>query len=260
MSTLEKTDNVTLVEDRPVLRDEGQGRTILLLHGGGGAATVSGLAGALAAHTRVLTPTHPGFDGTPRPARLDSVAALADLYLNLLESLDVRDVIIVGSSLGGWVGAEMVLKDSGRIRGLVLINACGIAVPGETVADVFRLSPLELARLAFHNPEVILGNAPPPTAEQVALRAGNLAALAAYDQGAGMQVPDLRERLAVVDIPALVIWGESDRVVSPGYGRAYAAAFPHGRFEVVPAAGHLPHIEQPDKVLASIHAFMRNEG
>jgi pimeloyl-ACP methyl ester carboxylesterase len=55
----------------------------------------------------------------------------------------------------------------------------------------------------------------------------------------------------------LVAWGEADQVVSPDYGRAYAAAFGNGRFQPIAAAGHLPQLEQPAAVLAAIADFAR---
>jgi pimeloyl-ACP methyl ester carboxylesterase len=52
-----------------------------------------------------------------------------------------------------------------------------------------------------------------------------------------------------------VIWGESDRIVDVAYGRAFARAFAHGRFELVPKAGHMPHLEQPERVLALLRGL-----
>ena len=65
----------------------------------------------------------------------------------------------------------------------------------------------------------------------------------------------LRRRLARVRIPALVVWGESDRVVDLDYGRAYAHALPNARFELLPEAGHLPWIEQPERFLKAVSEF-----
>ena len=241
----------------PAISDRGTGRAILLLHGGGGSATVFGLSQALAAKARVLLPTHPGFDGTLRPPHMNSVIQLAHHYLKLLESLALSNVIVIGSSIGGWIASEMTLADASRLQGLVLINAVGIQVPGETVTDVSRLSRPELVRLASHNPELVLASAPPPTPERLAILASNAAALAAYDAGAAMMAPGLRERLASVATPALVLWGESDGIASPAYGKAYAAAFANGKFAAVPEAGHLPQIEQPARVLEHVDNFIR---
>jgi pimeloyl-ACP methyl ester carboxylesterase len=238
------------------ISDAGAGRAVLLLHGGGGTATVFGLFQTLAATMRVILPTHPGFDGTPRPADMDSVAQLAHFYLKLLESLGLDNVIVIGSSIGGWIASEMALADGSRLKGLVLMNAVGIQVPGESLTDVSRLTRPELIRLASHNPDLILANSPPPTPERLAILASNAAALAAYDQNTAMMAPGLRERLASVTTPALVLWGESDGIASPAYGNAYAAAFANGKFEAIPEAGHLPQIEQPACVLEHIGKFI----
>jgi len=90
------------------------------------------------------------------------------------------------------------------------------------------------------------------------MRKANFATLAAYDNGAAMMAPGLRERLATVLAPALVLWGESDGIAGPAYGKAYAQAFARGRFELISEAGHMPHIEQPMRVLALIDQFVRD--
>jgi pimeloyl-ACP methyl ester carboxylesterase len=250
MNSLVQTDGTAAISD------VGSGRPILLLHGGGGTGTVFGLSQVLAAKARVLLPTHPGFDGTPRPAHLDSVPDLARFYIKLLEILDLHDVLLIGSSIGGWVAAEMALIGGNRIKGLVLLNSVGIQVPGEPLVDVSGLTRPELIRLASHNPDLIMANTPPMTPERLANLASNAAALAAYDHGADMMAPGLRERLTSVAVPALVLWGESDGIASPAYGKAYAAAFADGRFESIAEAGHLPQIEQPARVLAHIESFI----
>jgi pimeloyl-ACP methyl ester carboxylesterase len=68
---------------------------------------------------------------------------------------------------------------------------------------------------------------------------------------------ELRDRLAAVTIPVLVIWGDSDRIFTPGYGRAYAASFRDGRFTLIEDAGHLPQLEQPTATLAVIDDFLK---
>src|SRR5258708_39620022 len=105
------------------ITESGNGRNILILHGGGGPATMTGLAAHLAARAHVITPTHPGWNGTPRPESLDTVAALADEYVRFLDEHDLKDVLIIGSSMGGWLGAEIALHDHAhRVTGLGIIN------------------------------------------------------------------------------------------------------------------------------------------
>jgi pimeloyl-ACP methyl ester carboxylesterase len=237
--------------------DQGSGRPFLLLHGGGGPQTVAAFAGLLAEQhgARVLTPVHPGFGGTERPEQLTDVGTLARLYADLLDTLDLRDVIVVGNSIGGWIAAELALLGSERVSGYVLVDAAGIEVPGHPVVDIFPLAPQELSALSFHNP-ARFGIDPAALPEAVrAAAAGNRASLAVYQGPYKMADPGLRERLAKVTSPVLVVWGESDRVVDRDYGRAYAAAIPGAHFVLIAASGHLPQIETPSELLRIVAEF-----
>jgi pimeloyl-ACP methyl ester carboxylesterase len=233
----------------------GSGRPILILHGGGGPQTVAGIAAGLdKAH--VLLPTHPGFGGEPRPQWFDSIDDLAFAYLDLLERLDLREVLVIGSSVGGWIASEMALRDTTRrLRGLVLVNSVGIQVEGHPVPDVSTLAPEALAALSFHNPAAFRIDPSTITPEQIAARKANTETLYVYDRQRLGGDPKLQRRLRYVTIPVLVAWGESDRVADLAYGRAYAQSFPNARFELIPEAGHLPQIEQPERLLDLVRKF-----
>jgi pimeloyl-ACP methyl ester carboxylesterase len=235
--------------------ERGEGQPFLLLHGGAGPQSVERFAQLLAEkdHNRVITPTHPGFAGTDRPDELDSVAGLAVLYASLLEDLDRRDVTVIGNSLGGWIAAEMALLGSPRISGVVLLDAVGIEVEGHPVADVSGLSVPEIQALSFHDPTPFEVDPATIPDTQRASMAANGAALAAYAGTPAMADPTLLGRLKNIgDVPTLVLWGESDRIVTPDYGRAYAAAIHWARFEVLPGTGHMPQMETPELALQSI--------
>ena len=233
--------------------DYGSGQPFLLLHGGAGPQSVAPFAELLAAthDLRVLVPIHPGFGGTARPEALASVPGLAALYQGLLDQMDLTDVTVIGNSVGGWITAEIALLKSPRISGIVLIDAVGIDIPGHPVADFFSLTIDQVFALSFHNPEPFRIDPAtlPPAARAIA--AGNRAALGAY-AGTSMTDPTLAERLATLEIPTLVLWGDSDRIVDADYGRAYAAAIPMARFQLLPDTGHSPQLETPDQVLRAI--------
>jgi pimeloyl-ACP methyl ester carboxylesterase len=95
--------------------------TYLLLHGGAGPASMRPLADLLTARGgRVIVPVHPGFAGTARPRGLTSIRALAHHYA---DTLDLRDVTVIGNSIGGWVAAELALLSERGPAGVVLVNA-----------------------------------------------------------------------------------------------------------------------------------------
>ena len=100
------------------LPERGQGRPILWLHGEDGLDPSAPFIDLLAAHGRVVAPSHPGFGHSPDANNVDSVDDLAYLYLDLLAERNLRDVIVIGSSLGGWIAAEMAVKSSERFGGL----------------------------------------------------------------------------------------------------------------------------------------------
>ncbi len=178
----------------------------------------------------MLVPTHPGFEDEPRPEWFNSVEDLAFAYLDLLDRLDLRDVVVIGLSFGGWIAAELAVLNTTRLGGLVLVDAAGIQVDEQ---------PMIMRR--------------PAASDSVPAGAR---ALQAYMGPNGLRDPKLRRRLGRVRIPALCIWGENDSVVTPEYGRAYAQALPNARFETIADAGHLAQIDQPERLLAIVNEFV----
>jgi pimeloyl-ACP methyl ester carboxylesterase len=233
----------------------GAGRPIIILHGGAGPMSVGPWA-ELLARTRpahVITPTHPGFGGTPRPAGLTTVAGLARVYAAFLDHLGLDGVTVVGNSVGGWIAAELALLHPAHLKSLVIIDGGGIEVPGHPVTDVFQLSMDELSRLSYHDPARFRIDPSKFSPQQKAGMAGNIATLKAY--GGASTDPTLRQRLSGIDVPTLVLWGESDRVIDPDYGRAYAEAIPGATFHLMPRAGHLPQIETPEELVQVVWPF-----
>jgi pimeloyl-ACP methyl ester carboxylesterase len=254
------TQTVNLRHDLPVtLTEAGSGRPALVLHGGGGPFTVAGIADHLAQTMHAVTPTHPGWNGTARPDWLSGIDDIALAYLGCLEDNDLRDVLVVGSSLGGWIGAEMAARDdAGRISGLILLDAVGVAVDGQPIRDFFALDARGIAEYSFHDADRFYVDPITVPAEQAARQRANMATMRVVAGEPYMHDPTLLARLRRIEIPVVVIWGDSDRIVMPAYGAAYAAAFDQARLEIVRDAGHLPQIEQPAATFALIDDYVRD--
>jgi pimeloyl-ACP methyl ester carboxylesterase len=242
--------------------DQGEGEPSLLLHGGAGPQSMAALARLLAGvdDHRVISPIHPGFGGTLRPEALNSVSALASLYVALLDDLELENVTVIGNSVGGWIAAELALRRSARISGLVLVDAVGIDVEGHRVADVSSLTLPEIQALSFHDPSSFRIDPTQLSDAQKAIAASNAAALAIYAGSPEMADPTLGERLGELTLPTLVLWGDSDGIVDSAYGQAYASAIPGARFELLAASGHLPQLETPDLVLQAITSWRESRG
>jgi pimeloyl-ACP methyl ester carboxylesterase len=231
------------------LEERDRTRTFLLLHGGGGVATMAYFADLLAkrTHSHVLLPTHPGFGGTPKAHGLTSVTALAQAYVRMLDQLDLMDVTVIGNSFGGWLAAEIALQGSPRVSGAVIIDGVGIEVDGHPLTDVSGMSRAEIQSYSFHDPS----RAPGAPSTGGGGPSPDVQALIGYT-GRSMTDPTLAERLHRVDVPVHVIWGESDRIVDPEYGKAYAAPIPSSTFTLLPHTGHLPQVETPEELLSAL--------
>lgn len=237
------------------IAESGSGPAILVLHGGAGPASVAGIAEHLSRTFHVLMPTHSGWNGTP--LLFDGIGDLARAYLDVLHERELRDVFVIGSSIGGWIAAEMAVRDrEQRIGGLVLIDATGVWLDDEPITDFFALDARGVAEHSYHHPARFYQDPADLPAAHSAVRQANMVALRHYAGDPYMHNPQLLPQLAAVTTPALLLWGESDRIVTPAYGAAYAAAFGNARFEIIPAAAHLPHLEQPETTFARIEAFL----
>jgi pimeloyl-ACP methyl ester carboxylesterase len=239
------------------LAREGKGKPMLILHGGSGPTPQAPYVKALAKSFDVLVPGHPGFGTSPLPAHFDHIDDLAYFYLDLMDALDLREVRLMGFSLGGWLAMEIAVKSTARIAKLILVDSVGIKVGGPTdrdIVDIFATAPDQLAKLMFHDPS----KAPDPakfTDEQALIAGRNREAMAVYGWEPYLHDPKLKGRLHRIDVPTLVVWGASDRLVTPSYGRALAGFIPGARFVAIEAAGHGPNMEQPQKFVELVGGF-----
>jgi pimeloyl-ACP methyl ester carboxylesterase len=252
----------SLPETLPILEaGAAHSRTALVLHGGGGPQTIAPIVGHLATSMHVFAPTHPGWDGTRRVGAIASIADLAAAYLERLLERGEHDVVVVGSSIGGWIALEMAIQSAaderyaGLIGAVIDIDGVGAVIEGEPIADFFALDARQLAEAAWHDPALGYRDPAGFSAEQRAIQQSNGETMAAI-AGRSMSDPTLLGRLGSVIAPTLVVFGESDRVVTPAYGRSVAHAIPGAEFAVVPTAGHLPHLEAPEETWAIIDPFL----
>lgn len=219
------------------------------------------LAGHVSLHRHVLAPTHPGWDGTDRPDSITSIAQLAGGYLARLQERGYTDVVLIGSSIGGWIALEMAVQAASAeqyrtsIGAVVVIDGVGAIVDEEPVADFFGLDARELAEAAWHDPDRGYTDPATFTDEQRAMQLANRHTMDTL-AGRNMSDPTLTPRLDAITVPTLVVRGECDRIVTPAYGRAIADAISGAQFVEIAHAGHLPHLETPDATWTAIDPFL----
>lgn len=242
--------------------ERGAGRPLLFLHPGYPSGRLHPnlpLLDLLSRSARVIAPTHPGFGAAPAPRHLTSIDDLAYLYLELLDVMDLKDVVLAGVSLGGWIAAEMAVKSTERISALVLANAVGIrpgARDSREIADIFAVTDKELAGLVYADPAAMAADPKTLPESELLVMARSRESTGRYAWSPYMHDPKLLSRLHRVKVPALVLWGAADRVVSLDYGRAYAKAIGGATFAAIEGAGHFPHLERPAEFAARIVQFM----
>jgi len=219
----------------------GDGPPLLYLHGSGDPGRWLPVQGELAASHDVIRPDQPGYGWSDEDHRIDTVHELAFFYLDLLDELGIDKVSVLGSSLGGWIAADLATIEPHRVAHLVLVGAAGLRVADSGQPDEFVLEP----------PAAI--ETDPPTMERY-LRNRITTAHLAWNPY--FHDPKLVHRLHRVLAPTLVVWGSEDGLVPPAHGHRWTELLPGSRLEVVEGSGHLPHVEQPEAFLKLVRPFL----
>jgi len=241
------------------LEERGEGPPLLFLHPGEGLEPRRPWLDHLAQRFRVIAPHHPGWGNSALPDWLSTVDDLAYLYLDLAKPLALENAVLVGACFGGWIAAEMAVRDTRHFARLVLADPFGIKVGGVTdrdIADMHALPRDEYARLAWADPANGTRDMTQLPETELAGIARGREAFARFGWKPYMHNPHLRRWLHRIDIPTLLLWGEQDGIVRPSYGEAWRAAIPGAQMVVIPNAGHFPHWEQPQGFADRIARFV----
>ena len=236
----------------------GKGRAILYLHPHIGLHGSEALIDRLAREAQVIAPSHPGFGRSDLPRGMSTVDDMSYFYLDLIEQLGLRDLVVVGASFGGWVAAEIASKSCERLSRLVLIGAVG-AKFGERdksdIVDIFATPRSRWEELSFRDPAVWLRDYESLPEDELTAMARNREATALFAWNPYMYNPKLKARLHRIRVPTLFLWGAHDGFAPLSYGRSYCAAVPGAKFEEIAEAGHFPHMEQPEAVARHVIGF-----
>ena len=250
------TEDVKLSGATLRLRKRGAGAPLLLLHHDVGTLDSLPFYDALAKRFTVYLPSHPGYDGSERPAWMRSVRDVAVMYQALLATLELREVSLVGLGFGGWIAAEMATMSPQAFRRLVLVGAMGVKPAQGEILDQALVSYIGYVRAGFEDQNAFdrLYGADPstPQLEQWDLNREMTFRIAWKPY---MYNPTLPHLLGGVRSRALIVWGRADKVVPLECGEAYARAIPGSRLSVVEKAGHFVDMEQPETLAKLISEF-----
>jgi pimeloyl-ACP methyl ester carboxylesterase len=229
------------------------------LHGAPGFNPRHEFVDLVAARRRLIAPSHPGFGQSSLPDWLDSVDDIAHVYLELLDRLGLTSLDVVGTSLGGWIAADLATKVPERIRRLVLVGPVGVKVGSADkldIPDIFAMPQDQANKLVYHDPEKMKLDLAKLTDDELAIMFRNRETLALLVWEPWMHNPKLKRRLHRAAMPALFVRGESDGLVSADYLSAYAKLLPNARTATIPAAGHAPQQEQPQALVKAVLDFL----
>ena len=237
---------------------KGQGTPLLFLHGMDGVEGCSRIIDLLARDFTVYAPSHPGFGASELPRAYSTVDDLAYFYLDLLEHFDLRNVTVVGFSLGGWIAAEMLVKDASRVSRLVLGAPLGLRTAERRksqVTDLFTLDPKEVDATLQVTPTTKSPNPgalPEPVLERIAR---NAEAVCLFGWSPYLYNPKLHLRLHRIKAPTVLLWGEDDRLAPLEYAKSFTAKLKQAQLETLPACGHRIYVDSPDVAASRIVHF-----
>ncbi|MDQ5818677.1 MAG: alpha/beta fold hydrolase [Actinomycetota bacterium] len=257
----------------------GEGPPLVLLHGAGdNSLDWRWVLPALARKHRVYAPDLPGSPDSARPAADYSPAFFERFVAAFVDALGIGRATFVGNSLGGLIALRLALSEPARVTALVLVDNAGLGravnpafrsvnVPGPFEAAIpFWRTPVGAYQRAWGRTALLFAHPPGGVprewlAEQcrLALWPGyleaHLAALRALVSLLG-QREVLLDRLPLLEVPTLVVWGARDRVFPESQARDAVAHLPEGSLAVIPDCGHMPHVECPDRFLAALGEFL----
>jgi pimeloyl-ACP methyl ester carboxylesterase len=252
-----QSSEVKIRDVRVRLHRAGHGPTVLFLHGAGGVPQWLPFFDALAAHYEVLVPEHPGFGGSDDPPWISSMPDLAMFYLDLIEELGLDRIHLIGNSLGGWLAAEILIRDRGRFKSLVQLAPAGIRKKGVPCGDNFIWGPEEAVRNLYHDQSYadrIL--ALTPSEEQMDVMLHNRFTVAKLGWQPRWFNPNLEKWLHRIKLPALIVWGGDDKIMPPAYAALWQERLPDARLVMVESCGHLPHVEHAGRVAGQVLDFL----
>ncbi|MEW9547566.1 alpha/beta fold hydrolase [Nonomuraea sp. NPDC050783] len=222
----------------------------------------------LAAICRVITPDLRGFGGSRLGEDDPSLDLMADDVARLLDGEGIDRAVLGGLSMGGYVALAFCRRHPDRLLGLILADTKAVPDPAPARDNRERIARAVLEQGSeVLVSEVLPALIGPTTRERRAMVFGRVKGLVqsappgavAWAQRAMAARPDSSETLAALKVPLLVVVGEEDELTPPAEAKAMAEAAPAGRLEVIPKAGHLSAVEQPEAFNTAVADFLRTE-
>lgn len=236
----------------------GSGAPLLWLRGADASDSWRDYMTGLAESFRVIAPEHPGFGNVERPPWLDDIGDMANFYFDLITSLDLGPVHLAGHGLGGWIAAEMAIRDTRQLASLTLVDASGLLVREAIGEDPFLRNEEDAITDQFHDAAVAaqeLEHRLTPETEDA--RIANQMVIAQLAWAPRWHDPHLRKWLHRIDIPTLIVWGEQDKIVPLAHAHEWHNAISGSQLAPIAACGHVPPLEKSGEFVDLVSAFAK---
>ena len=238
----------------------GDGPPLLVLHGAGGPNGWRRWHAALAEQFTLYVPAHPGYGRSDSADWMESVRDLARYYLWFLDIVGLDRPSVVGSSMGGWIAAELAVMNPQAVDRLVLVGAAGLKPEQGEILDIFYYPPDKIRDFSFHDPsqvpewEELYGRQLTPEEQDLALRNREMSARLVWKPY--LFNPRLPHFLPRVTNPTLIVWGKQDQIIPAICGEQDARLLPNATLRLMDNCGHSPPIEKPDEFLRIARDFL----
>jgi pimeloyl-ACP methyl ester carboxylesterase len=230
------------------LNEMGAGKPVLVLHHSTG-PLLSSFHDELAESARVIAVDLPGYGESARPVHARSPRDLGVYISQLINTLELGEVHLVGLGFGGWIAAEVATMNQRGLSSLTLVGAAGIKPRSGFIHDPMLNSYIDYMRVGFSRGEVfddVFGTEPSKELLDLWDYSREMTARLTWKQWMwSLVLPDL---IRGVHTPTLLVWGAEDRVVPRDCAEQYLHGLPNARLEIVEGAGHLVELEQPQVV------------
>lgn len=238
----------------------GSGSPLVYLHSANGETDWMPFHAALAKEFKVYAPAAPGFALSTGLDEIDDMIDLAWHTIDLLDGLKLDRVPLVGFSLGAWLATQVAILRPQLVSKLVLVNAAGLRLPEAPMAELFIDDLDDLRKLLFHNPQdTCIELALPSSLEDSRIlnwiRAREATARLGWNPY--LHDPKLPLHLRRVECPALVIWGQEDKLIPLAHGKFYAQHLPKAKLEVLSPCGHMLPFERPNDFAKLVTQFCK---
>jgi pimeloyl-ACP methyl ester carboxylesterase len=236
----------------------GSGEPLVYLHGAGGMTPDDPILGELSSRFHVYAPFLPGYGETEECGTLRDMLDFALHGWDVVEALGLKNPILVGHSMGGMIAAEMAALAPNDVSRLALICPAGLWLDEHPIVDIFSLLPFEMPKYLFHDPEAGaammtsgLDMSDPSFLQTYLIRNARQLGMAGKLL---FPVPErgLADRLYRVKAKTVIVWGESDKLIPPVYGPAFAEKIAGAKLVNVPEAGHMIIAEKPGEVVKAV--------